>query len=208
MKLLSTFTLLALWSAAAIASPPTTNDPRTKQMPDQGKYRGIKYMRVVLPGVLYRGGSTGGKTELGDTQLQALCEDGFSSAVYAYSGARPRSVKCLGGTKSISYESLPWDERSGRAMHQFLSEVHSIIRNGKGPMYEHCWFGNHASGHLSAIAIRQFCVGSNQEALRYWHNSLASPGLIQDNVNKSILSFQPYPELEITEQERARVCPR
>jgi hypothetical protein len=195
--------LLLLSSTAALASPP--NGSLTKEIPGANKrYAGIKNFKMVMPGVLYRGGGTGGKVPLGDAQLDALCADGFTSATYAYKTgwSGPQSATC--GNNRISYDYRQWDNAS--ALKSTLSEIHDIIRTGQGAMYVHCWYGVHASGYVVSAALMQFCGYSADQAVAYWNSNV--PAKLQyPKVQQKIRAFTPYKEFSISAADQARVCP-
>src|SRR5713101_1500966 len=77
----------------ALAPPAGTEDAdmtKEKLFPVGGGV-GLTHFRVVMPGVLYRGGTEGPRAgvdgprrPLQNQSLQALCKAGFSQAVYAY----------------------------------------------------------------------------------------------------------------------------
>lgn len=198
------FLLLALLSTNAQSAPDIVSD-LTREIPGASqKYNGLKNVKMVMPGVLYRGGGTGGKSPMGSSQSTALCEDGFSSAVYGYrtGWSGDHSVQC--GSGSLNYSSRQWDKSSaGEAM---LRELHSIIQNGSGPMYVHCWYGVHASGYLAAIALMQFCGYDANQAVDYW-NSNVPASIRYRKVQDMIRNFRPLGELQISGEQQARVCP-
>lgn len=198
-------TMTLILNTLVLASPPIS-DSLTKEIPGANRtYRGIKNFKMVMPGVLYRGAGTGEKEPLESSSLQALCEDGFSSAVYSYRSGwnGDTSLRCNSG--ELAYTAKQWDrEPSARTM---LQELHSIIKNQRGAMYVHCWYGVHASGYLAAIALMQFCHYSPEQAVAYWNSNV--PSSIQyPKVQEMIRRFQTYADLQISTEERNRVCPR
>ena len=77
----------------ALAQPAGTEDAdmRKEKLFPVGGGVGLTHFRVVMPGVLYRGGTEGPRASvdgprrpLQNQSLQALCRAGFSQAVYAY----------------------------------------------------------------------------------------------------------------------------
>lgn len=167
-------------------------------------FGGLKNVKVVMPGVLYRGGGAGGRVPMGPAQLDALCESGFSNATYAYKTGWTGSQNVSCGSNRISYDYRQWDN-SG-AVKTTLRDLHDIIRSGSGAMYVHCWYGVHASGYVAAVALAQFCDYSPEQAVEYWKKHVPTK-LQYPKVIDMIRKFQPYKEFEISAGERARVCP-
>lgn len=195
--------LLLAISTSALAAPPSGN--LTKEIPGANKrYNGIKNFKMVMPGVLYRGGGTGEKVPLGNAQLDALCADGFTNANYAYkTGWTGTKTSSCGGTR-LDYEYRQWDNAG--ALKSTLAEIHDIIRAGRGAMYVHCWYGVHASGYVVTTALMQFCGYNAEQAVAYWNSNV--PAKLQyPKVQQMIRAFKPYREFEISSSDQARVCP-
>ena len=161
---------------------------------------------TVLPGVLYRGGGTGSQVPLGEASLHALCEAGFSTAVYAYTknwnGAVP--VHCTnartGEPNTLTY--IAGEGPSAAFKPVFLRKVREVIQNpALGPVFVHCWNGMHASGELAAIALRQFCGWSGASASSYWLRHAGNFPLIS-RVN----SYSPTSDLTIADELQAVLC--
>lgn len=163
----------------------------------------VKNFKPVLSGVLYRGGGNGGKAPLSRDSLNGLCESGVASAVYAYrtGWTGETSVSC--GGKSLRYTYAQWDRPAGADA--LLKEVYQSIQRGTGSVYVHCWYGVHASGYLAAIALRQFCGLSGEQAVAYW-NGHVPPSIRYPKVQKMIRDFQPSPRYEISPEQRAKAC--
>lgn len=122
----------------------------------------IKNAQNILGGVLTRAGVSG-QTQLSDSQLADLCEKGYSQAFYLYSGASPRSVSCSKGR--ISYRSVSWLNPAP------IMQAVSAGLQGGGRVFVHCNNGAHASGYVGAVALRQFCRYTSDEAMAYWHKT-------------------------------------
>ena len=176
------------------------------------RFQGLRAFRVVLDRVLYRGGGPGGTIPLRDNHLQALCADGFSSAGYLYptNFDGPKEINC--GQNSIRNTLEGFREAGGR---QTLQKIHEIIQSQstsqpKGPMFLHCWNGWHASGEISAYALRQFCGMSGDEAAQYWAENIGDKGNLSKyrSIMNRIRNFQKISGLEITPEQKARICPR
>ncbi len=169
----------------------------------QAEY-GLKNFKPVMPGVLYRGGGNGEREPMSSASRQGLCAAGFSSAYYLYNtGWQGESMTtCAGG--SLRYDYKSWDRSSGQEA--ILTDLYRIITEGRGPMYVHCWYGVHASGLIAAIALKQFCGYSDKAAVDYW-DSHVPRSIRYPKVQEKVRAFRPDPRLEISAEQRARVCP-
>jgi hypothetical protein len=88
----------------------------------------------------------------------------------------------------------------------FRDIVDSIRNPDHGPILVHCWNGLHYAGMVSALALRQFCGLSADQAEAYWKanaNRGANYPLIIDNLRR----FKPIPDLALTVEEQQAVCP-
>jgi hypothetical protein len=88
-----------------------------------------------------------------------------------------------------------------------MNLLHKIIVDKKGAMFVHCWYGVHASGTLAATALRQFCGLSGDQAVRYWESTVPSRSLWYPTVLNAVRSFKPDPVLNISQEDKERVCP-
>jgi hypothetical protein len=164
----------------------------------------LKNFKVVMPGVLYRGGnSSGGAVPLTTKGLSALCEKGFSQAVYMYPDAFTQA-----GSKScaIDYTTFGGAIRDRSKIEGFLKRVFDVIVNKKGPLYVHCWNGWHASGEMAAMALMQFCGWNGAKAADYWQANVGDKAY--PSIQQRIQNFQPFSELQISSEQRAEICPR
>lgn len=174
---------------------------------------GLRQVKVVLQGVLYRGGGSGGMHPLTEAQLQDLCEAGFSGAGYLYSDGMlsSRLVSCRtrsGQSNVLSYRVYGYRTSSER--HAALQAIHNVIVGGGGPLFMHCWNGMHAAGEMAAVALMQFCGWSGSEAGRYWINNISDTQNMNQYRNvweKHIANFQPFSDLILSAAQQARVCP-
>lgn len=143
----------------------------------------VKNQQSVLGGVLVRAGVSG-QAQLSNEQLSDLCEKGFSQAFFLYSGATPRSVSCSRG--KIAYRSVSWLNPA-----PVLQAINAGLQGG-GRVFVHCNNGAHASGFIAAIALRQFCRYSGDEAMAYWSRTNAygnPPGI--GRIRRELNSFSP-----------------
>jgi hypothetical protein len=169
--------------------------------------KNVRFVKEVLKGVLYRGGGKGGMTELTSPALDSLCDNGFSEAVYLYNTdfSGPQTVKCGGNTLDYEYHSF-----RGKGRVAILNEIYDVIKSSHaGPVFVHCWNGQHATGEISAVALRQFCGYSGEEAKSYWKKTLANSkdANAYPEVLKSIDKFKPIDDLKLTDSEQKAICP-
>ncbi|MEJ2604684.1 MAG: hypothetical protein P8172_15615 [Gammaproteobacteria bacterium] len=184
---------------------------------------GTRNFRTILKGVAYRGGANNklnrhgrrdNRNPLPEHGLVNLCEEGFERSYYLYRTnyeTAPKEMQCRtpsGDTRRLDYLQLsPFDEEHA---YDILRDVHATITDdARGPLYLHCWNGWHASGLIAAKILRQFCGLGAEEAVAYWdrntdgHN--AEPRY--ERIRQRIRDFEPYPELDITEEQAAAICP-
>jgi len=165
----------------------------------QAQY-GLENFKEVMPGALYRGGGNGEREPMSDSSLEGLCQAGFDSAIYLYGRKPGKALNC--GVGQIEYPQLKWD----RDEDKILSKIYSNIQSGSGPVYAHCWYGVHASGYIAAIALRQFCGYSGEQALSYW-NAHVPKKIRYEKVQKMVLNFVPSGSLNLTPAQQSRYCP-
>ncbi|MGD1990471.1 MAG: hypothetical protein PVF16_02610 [Chromatiales bacterium] len=176
-----------------------------------GAVEGTSFFRPVMSGVLYRGGFKGGdkaRTGLSSSQRESLCEKGFSRAFYADFGKHTDyGTTFCGAGRILDYESA----RSSSPA-PFIKAVHSVIENpDKGPVFVHCMWGVHSSGALSAMALVQFCGWSEARAKQYWNearNNAPCGGGCDSWIDAKFKHFKFDPALEITDAQRAAICPK
>jgi hypothetical protein len=203
------------------------SDALEKKVDNRGqgfeKLYGVRNFRVVLNGILYRGGANNmfhqsnkrsNSNPLPEDGLNNLCGQGFGTAIYLYptnykSASPQKSCKdSEGKSHSLSYLQVNPFEPQG--MDKILRLVYSnITKEFKGPIYSHCWNGWHASGYVAATALRQFCGASSDEAVRYW--DLATDGVNKDKayerVRRRIRDFKPVSELALAPEQKQMLCP-
>jgi len=171
---------------------------------------GLDFVRPVLSGVLYRAGFKGGdkgRTGLSSLQRESLCEAGFSSARYVDFGKNTQYDTTSCGANSMSYKAASSTKGS-----EVMKDLYNIIKNpGQGPMLVHCMWGVHSSGAISAMALVQFCGWSEERAKAYWdkaRNGADCSGGCDSWIDKHFVSFKVDPSLEISDAERAAICPK
>lgn len=185
--------------------------------------RGVRNFRAVLPGILYRSGANNSyrglyglpklpnNGPLPDEGLTNLCREGFSKAYYLYGAADSKTVlkscETGGSTNTLVYNALhPHYSEADRK--KFLTDIHqTIVGRDYRPVLVHCWNGYHASGVASAIALRQFCGLSAEDAVEYWNNT-ATP-LEEKARARSLMqirSFKPLVSLAINNEQKQAVC--
>lgn len=186
---------------------PTRSEMISRSNP--GAPDGVAFFRPVLKGVLYRGGFAGGdknRTGLSSSQRIALCSEGFSKGFYADFGKNTDygTTSCDGGR--FDYQAA----RSSRPSN-VMNAIHDVIKSpSAGPVYVHCMWGVHSSGALSAMALVQFCGWSEAEAKEYWHdarNGAPCSGGCEEWIDAKFKRFSFDPSLDISDAERAAICP-
>jgi hypothetical protein len=198
------------------------NDPYQKRVDDRGNgyepLYGVRNFREVLKGVLFRGGANnsynrngvrGNKNPLPQNGLANLCVAGFQTAIYLYStnysqAAPQTSCDSASGKNTLHYSQMGYGSKS----REILEMIHAAILNSAlGPIYVHCWNGWHASGFISALALRQFCGVSGDDAVTYWIKNTDGDSNYPDH-KKRIRDFAPYKDLMIDAQIQQRICPQ
>lgn len=170
---------------------------------------GVAFFRPVLDGVLYRGGFSGGdksRTGLSSGQRQSLCSEGFSRGFYADFGKNTSYGSTSCGSGSFDYQPA----RSSRPA-DVMRAVYDVIKNKEGPVYVHCMWGVHSSGALSAMALVQFCGWSEDRAKEYWNdarNGAPCANGCDAWIDAKFDRFKFDPALQISEAERAAICPK
>lgn len=173
-------------------------------------------LRPVIKGALYRSGTPS------DPALQTLCESGWKR-VYSLYGEHttqtgPRNASMLrhgrdvrtcqpegGDKRNLEWRSAPSSRM--RSLPAIFADVIDSIRNpDHGPVLVHCWNGLHYAGMVSALALRQFCGLSAEQAEAYWRAN-ANRGANYPLIIANLQSFKPLPNLTLTAEEQAAVCP-
>ena len=182
---------------------------------------GLRNLRTVLPGILYRAGANNAyrtaevlpnQGPLPPEALQNLCQQGFSDAIYLYSRRFTAStITCQrhGAGNQLRYSKAnPY--MSVATTRGILKLVHDRIEGADHrPVLVHCWNGWHASGYQAAIALRQFCGFSAQRGVKYWDENAAPLGKPETAaVHAAIANFVPLPELQISRAHRDLLCPK
>lgn len=185
---------------------------------------GTRNVRAVLNGVYYRGGANNayhreGKRNnsnpLPDDGLSNLCQEGFGTALYMYPtryDTAPPTETCTthaGADGHLEYGQISVLHGRRSDIRKILESVLEHVRNpALGPMYVHCWNGWHASGYVAAVALRQFCGFTGDQGVKYWNSTAKGASKAEhDSTRERIKKFQPFPEYELTPEEKAAVCP-
>lgn len=183
---------------------------------------GTRNMRVVLHGVMYRGGSNNSYNKYGkrDNQnpmpklgLDNLCKEGFGNVIYLYTtNYQPYQTTCVnrwGKTQELKFEQITV-AGSSSGIKKILDKVyHVIVDKVSSPIFSGCWNGWHSSGLAAATALMQFCEFTNAEALQYWIDGTGSVANSQyPSIRKQIKDFVPYAEYKINKQTQTLICPR
>jgi hypothetical protein len=104
-------------------------------------------------------------------------------------GRDVRSCQTEGSARSIEWRSAP--SARLRTLPNILKDVLESIRSpDKGPVLVHCWNGLHYAGMVSALALRQFCGFSGEQAEAYWRTN-ANRGASYPLIMANIHNFKP-----------------
>lgn len=171
----------------------------------------IKYsvsnFKMVMPGLLYRGGTDNdSRRPLSQITLNKLCENNFKYAVYAYNTNWEYGSENVTSCKNnkIIYINRQWNQP--KQVSDVLKKLYMLIQDGDGSMYIHCWYGVHASGYISAVALMQFCSLTPSQGLDYWNSNVPSK-LRYSKVQNMILNFKPDSHLFLTDLQQKKYCP-
>lgn len=184
---------------------------------------GTRNLRPILHGVAYRGGANNfyhkerkrhNHNPLPDDGIRNLCQEGFGASVYLYrqnfeTAPTIDTCACIsGGSNTMDYYQYDYNDQAH--IYEALKLIYlSATSDTIGPIYLHCWNGWHASGLLSALALRQFCGYDKWEAINYW--DLGTDGANNSPryqvIREMIKSFEPYPDLTITDELGNKICP-
>ena len=185
---------------------------------------GTRNVRVVFPGLLYRGG--GNNLDLKDSipkyyvqnplpyyAINNLNEAGFNKIYYLYSKnftQRYDSFK-IDSLKSIGLEYDCRPVISDTFLMEFyadlLNRVNNKIDNEKEKVYIHCWNGWHQSGMLSALSLMQFCNFNSTQALKYWELCTENNYKGYNNVRTRIKEYKPLSGYDFTQSQKKMLCP-
>lgn len=219
----------------------SNNDLMSKIIDNRGNgyepLYGLRNTRVVLHGVLYRGGANNAyhrsaprnnMNPLPTDGLANLCKESFGEAIYLYpTNFTPQKISCTTRTDetneliytqtSVLNAAIPGEQFSedfnankSNEVRDILKKVHQCATgDGSCPIYAHCWNGWHASGFISALALRQFCDYTPAQAEQYWVDGTDSPS--NSNypfIKAAIRSFQPFSDMQISVLRKSKICPR
>jgi hypothetical protein len=172
-------------------------------------------LRPVMKGALYRSGTPS------EEALSYLCESGWKRVYSLYgeyttqTGPRNQNMLRHGrdrrlcasteGQRALEWRAAPSSRL--RSLPLIFRDIVESVRNPeRGPVLVHCWNGLHYAGMISALALRQFCGLTAEQAEAYWKanaNRGANYPLILENLHK----FKPMADLTLTPEEQQAVCP-
>ncbi|MGE3756136.1 MAG: hypothetical protein AB7H97_00175 [Pseudobdellovibrionaceae bacterium] len=197
------------------------NNVYTKIVDNRGKgdsdLWGARNMRVVMHGVMYRGGANNvyfdpprnNSNPLPTTGIKNLCEEDFSTGVYLYSAnysTAPTSYDC----KNTSHQNNKFQYKQYSPVSKTSKILELVYKRIKGelsgPVYTHCWNGWHYGGLISAIALKQFCGWTNAQADAYWVKNTDGNSSGYENLRKIIRDFKPLSQFAIAAEEKAAIC--
>jgi hypothetical protein len=185
---------------------------------------GVRRFRYVLNGLLYRGGKinkAGNEYPMSNEGLNNLCEQGFGEVIYLYDSHWPKrpgdelKVSCGSHDDPLTYRTLqPFYHPENAKI--ILKGIKERLDHGDyRPTYVHCWNGLHASGLISALALRQFCGFTSDEALDYWNFN--TEGICRGKTRKEkanfnavrlqIENFEKIEGVDLDDELQKAVCP-
>ena len=185
---------------------------------------GTRNFRVVLNGIQYRGGANNyylqptprsNLNPLPTVGLENLCKMGFKTAIYLYTtnfASAPKIINCVfpnGTRNTLHYQQIT--ATAAGSPRKILKLLYQSIKfPALGPTYTHCWNGWHASGLASALALRQFCGFTPEEAVNYWtlNTDGMGDGPGYESIRSEVRDFIPFPDLQINDSERELICPK
>lgn len=181
---------------------------------------GVRNFRVVLRGILYRGGANNvynkhnqrdNENPLQDEALKNLCKEGFKNAIYLYTTNFSGALKSVGCQDFENKEnSLKYQQITGlneKNTDQILEIFYKAIKGQiPTPIYSHCWNGWHASGLVATLALRQFCGMSAKKAIEYWIENTDGNSKGYESIKKRIRDFVPRSQFQISETEKQQIC--
>jgi hypothetical protein len=172
-------------------------------------------LRPVLRGALYRSGTPS------EEALAYLCESGWKRVYSLYGefttqtgpknqamlrhGRDRRTCVSSEGQRALEWRAAP-SSRMRNLPTIFRDIIDSVRNPDRGPVLVHCWNGLHYAGMVSALALRQFCGLSAEQAEAYWKAN-ANRGANYPLILQNLHSFKPLPDLTLTPEEQQAVCP-
>lgn len=181
---------------------------------------GVRNFRQVLKGILYRGGANNLYNKYGQREnqnplptlgLKNLCSEGFGVSVYLYEknfSSAPKAVNCTtveSTQNSLKYMQLTAANTENTEV--YLDLIYQAVKGrGASPIYMHCWNGWHASGLVSALALKQFCGFSGEQALNYWTKNTDGNSSGYESIKKRIVDFKPLSKYKISVEEQNQIC--
>ncbi|WP_295904680.1 hypothetical protein [uncultured Bdellovibrio sp.] len=184
---------------------------------DEALY-GTRNFRVVLHGVMYRGGANNTNLEtprsntnpLPTVGLTNLCREDFGAAIYLYSEnfeKAPKSVSCKNTAhqnQTLIYKQYAAAEENEKILGMVYDRIKGKL---SGPVYAHCWNGWHSSGLIAGMALKQFCGWSNARVDDYWVKNTDGNSAGFTTIRQRLKDFKPLVKYSITSAERALICP-
>jgi hypothetical protein len=187
----------------------------------EGAYhlQGVRNMRAVLPGLLYRSGgnnlyhplsSRHNYNPLSFQSVISLWEMGFDEVIYLYNFRYDSlySGELNGYLNELGMKYTATVPVKERQVHAILNKVYAKTRSGSsGYVLIHCWNGWHMSGLIAAYALMQFCNYDADKAWNYWKYCTDGNFKGYEKLRDRVRSFKPYPELILTDAQKKLYCP-
>jgi len=136
----------------------------------------VERLSTIISGKLSISGTSNRKA-FNDATLKDLCEEGYTLAIFTYSGAQERTVTC-GGGRSIHYKSSRWENPTS-----IVNAVAEEVREG-GRALVHCWYGVHASKFAASAALTKLCGFSGSQAAAYFRKGIPAGSLSKSRINE------------------------
>jgi len=177
---------------------------------------GTRNMRPVLPGYLYRAGANNffhktaqrsNNNPFPEDAIVNLYKEGFSTIVSLQGNNFPYSFGSNQRNNFTFYYGLNTIDESYKQF-ELLRIVHqNILQKNSGPILVHDWNGWEKVGYFSAIALKQFCNFSDDQAVLYWSITAEGGSRGFKYIKDSIRKFTPYTDLTLSEEIQAKICP-
>lgn len=195
---------------AASAEPSAPSASRRPPPEEQ-----LPRLRPVLRGALFRSGTPS------EDALTYLCESGYKRVYSLYGefttqfGPRNSNMlrhgrdqrSCSVGETQRQIEWRPAPSSRMRTLPGIFRDIIESVRDPRrGPVLVHCWNGLHYAGMVSALALRQFCGFTAEQAEAYWRAN-ANRGASYPLIIANLHNFKPIPELSLTPEEQVAICP-
>ena len=175
------------------------------QVAAEAKVEGTRRFTEVIDSVLYFGGvarSDSTRNPLTSSALSNLCNKGFGESIYLYDhNAVDTNVSC--GAGNLRYHFIDW-----RKPEYIMKRIFQNYSGDKGAVYVHCWNGVHASNAIAAVALKQFCGWSDDQAIDWWDaHSAGSDGDVRKWSVRRIQKYKVDSSMQLSAEDQKILCP-